>query len=442
MGGFMYLKEKNVYFSEQGFFTEELDQMGVQIFGELEIHPVVGKRRFCKLNRTEIDFISHDLQEHFKGQSTMLIDAMAKQSLHFRLTRVKAVNSTGSFRDRYILKSMNGIPFTHNGTKVFESLVEQKDTCYLGENKIFFCEKNNGEGDQAFELDDKVLGQKNILCSDLPILIQGETGTGKTVLAKKIHERSEKRGLFVHLNLSSFSPSLIESELFGHVRGAFTGALNNKKGAFELANEGTLFLDEIDSLPIDIQTKLLLFLDNQSFRVVGDEKEKSARTRLIFSTSTPLDSLVEKGMMRRDFFYRLNTGVLLRMPALRDDINRLERFLNLYCIQHNIALTYKLREFYKSLPWPGNIRELNAHLNKKVVLSKGRKLDFDDNDDVLIKSSSEIMHLHQDELMSLEHCKKVYARRAYFNCQQNLSQTATKLKISVKTLKALLDNAA
>src|SRR5690606_12983163 len=137
--------------------------------------------------------------------------------------------------------------------------------------------KNTQENSELLELN----SSKKIIQSNLPILIEGETGTGKTTLAKSIHQMSERSGEFVHVNLSAFSENLMESELFGHLKGAFTGAYNDKKGAIERANNGTLFLDEIDSTSIAVQTKLLLFLDNYKLSPVGSGVMKKINCRIL-----------------------------------------------------------------------------------------------------------------------------------------------------------------
>ena len=165
--------------------------------------------------------------------------------------------------------------------------------------------------------------EQNLINSDLKILISGETGTGKSHLARKVHEKSGRLGEFVAINLSSFNPQLIESELFGHKKGSFTGAIHDKTGAFSMAKNGTLFLDEIDSLPLDLQTKLLTFIDNKKFRRVGDTKEESINTRLIFASGRPLEQLVEQGSFRKDLFFRLKSGHSVEMASLRNDIPRI-----------------------------------------------------------------------------------------------------------------------
>ena len=198
------------------------------------------------------------------------------------------------------------------------------------------------------EVDHPILKNHKLIRSDLNILIQGETGTGKTRLARRIHDESGSSGDFVHINLSSFSPSLIESELFGYQKGSFTGAIKNKVGALASANFGTLFIDEIDSLPFALQTKLLLFLDDQKFSPVGSRQVLSANTRIIFASGRSLIDLVKRGSMREDFYFRIISGHEIRMRPLRDCPELIDRLINHFSIKNNVSLTIKLKEFYKA----------------------------------------------------------------------------------------------
>ena len=184
----------------------------------------------------------------------------------FELVLMKSkFSSTYNEKSRYLLKSCHQIPFRINGSYCFEAFLERGDIVEIGFNRLQFLKSNT----QLKVLSEEHLIPDSIIQSQLNLLIEGETGTGKTTLAKKIHEKSGRSGRFIHLNLSSFSSNLIESELFGHIKGSFTGATTNKTGAILEAHKGTLFLDEIDSLNLELQTKLLLFLDNYEVRPVG-----------------------------------------------------------------------------------------------------------------------------------------------------------------------------
>ena len=203
------------------------------------------------------------------------------------------------------------------------------------------------------------------LSSMTNIILEGETGTGKTHLAKLIHKMSGGEGRLVHLNLAACSPNLIESELFGHVKGAFTGAIYNHIGAFEMAHRGTLFLDEIDSLPWEIQTKLLIVLESMEIRPVGAEFVRKIDMRIIFASSRPLVELVENKILREDLYYRINRGLHKKLPSLRESPHLLEKVVLDFLQKYNLNCCPRLLDYYKTLNWPGNIRQLLGHLEKK-----------------------------------------------------------------------------
>ena len=239
---------------------------------------------------------------------------------------------------------------------------EHNDLCEIGYHEFQF--KKKSELNLTLNKGSLELLDEKIVKSKVPILIEGETGVGKTHIARKIHEASGCQGEFVHVNLCSFSPGLIESELFGHIRGAFTGAMNDKKGALREAREGTLFLDEIDSLSIEMQTKLLLFLEDFLVRPVGSAIKYPVQTRVICAAGKDLGEMVKEGFMRKDFYFRISSGKKLKLKSLREDPSRVESIMNKFALDKDIYFSPKLYEFYKSLPWPGNIRQLVGHLQK------------------------------------------------------------------------------
>lgn len=211
-----------------------------------------------------------------------------------------------------------------------------------------------------------------------PVLLLGETGTGKEVVARAIHHASGQ-GRFVPVDCSALAPSLMESELFGHVKGAFTGAASNKIGLLELAHGGTAFLDEIGELPLELQAKLLRVLEDRRIRPVGSLEWRQADFRIIAATNRDLQVEVERGRFRRDLFYRLNV-VTLRLPPLRErkeDIPALiEHFLN----QHGGGrrLAPELLEVMLAYDWPGNVRELENCIERMVALNSGPVLHLSD----------------------------------------------------------------
>lgn len=218
-----------------------------------------------------------------------------------------------------------------------------------------------------------MLGQ--IVHTDSSVLLIGETGVGKEIFAEYIHKTSN-RSLkpFMKISLSAFPVELMESELFGHERGSYTGALNQKKGLFELANNGSLFLDDIDDVPLNIQSKLLRVLESREFMRIGGTVPIPIDVRLICASKVSLKEMVEKGQFRRDLFYRINV-IPVEIPALRerqDDIIILaEHFIKKYAPERNIRISEEAREMLVSYPWPGNIRELRNIIQRTVIFCNG-----------------------------------------------------------------------
>jgi transcriptional regulator with PAS, ATPase and Fis domain len=204
-----------------------------------------------------------------------------------------------------------------------------------------------------------------------PVLVLGETGTGKEVVARSIHN-TDPKGAFVTIDCSSLVGPLMESELFGHVKGAFTGAVGTKTGLIETANGGTAFFDEIGELPLDLQAKLLRVLQEKEFRPVGSLMQRRSDFRVIAATNRDLAKEVEKGTFRRDLFYRLNV-VNMRLAPLRDrkeDIPALiAHFLGRYGRSH--TLTQETLEAMLSYDWPGNVRELENCIQHMVAINSG-----------------------------------------------------------------------
>lgn len=212
--------------------------------------------------------------------------------------------------------------------------------------------------------------------SESTILIQGENGTGKEVIAKAIHYNSPRKdNIFLAVNCSALNDNLLDSELFGHVKGAFTGAVKDKKGLFETANGGTIFLDEIGDTSLTMQVKLLRVLQEGTFLPVGGTSPKKVNVRVLAATNKPLKEMIEKGEFREDFYYRVNV-INIHLPALRerkDDIPLLvEHFLEKRCAETGMnlkQLSKKTLEKLLDYNWPGNVRELQNEIERLVILS-------------------------------------------------------------------------
>jgi len=220
--------------------------------------------------------------------------------------------------------------------------------------------------------------------TEASVLILGETGTGKELVAHEIHRRSARKdGPLVRVNCASIPRELFESEFFGHVRGAFTGALRDRAGRFETAEGGTIFLDEVGEIPLDIQNKLLRILQEKRYERVGDDRTRRADVRIVAATNRDLKKAVAAGRFREDLFYRLNVFPT-QVPPLRermDDIPLLAKhFVELSTKELKCAkprLTKAAVAKLQSYDWPGNVRELRNVIERAVILARGAALDFD-----------------------------------------------------------------
>jgi DNA-binding NtrC family response regulator len=215
--------------------------------------------------------------------------------------------------------------------------------------------------------------------TDKTVLVAGETGTGKDLVAEAIHYNGPRRDRpFISVSCAALSQGLLESELFGHEKGSFTGAIKEKKGRFELAHTGTLFLDEIDDIPLDFQVKLLRVIQDGSFERVGSEVSRRVDTRIIAATKHDLWELVEEGRFRRDLYYRLNV-IQIILPPLRErkeDIPLLiEHFLKKYAPGRTIDISPEIMELFMQFNWDGNVRELEHMIERMVLLAKDGTVD-------------------------------------------------------------------
>ncbi|MGQ9573984.1 MAG: sigma-54 interaction domain-containing protein [Thermoguttaceae bacterium] len=232
---------------------------------------------------------------------------------------------------------------------------------------------------------------RQVARSNASVLLLGETGTGKELVAKAIHQLSPRgSGPFVRVNCGALHENLLESELFGHVRGAFTGAIENRTGRFEAAHTGTVFLDEINTTTPKLQVKLLRVLQEHEFERVGDTQTIRVDTRVIAASNRDLAEEVEAGRFREDLYYRLNV-VTIRLPPLRErreDIPELVgHFLRIYNQANNRRVPHidpRAMQYLQAYDWPGNVRELQNYIERAVVLAPGDELTCDLLPDVVL----------------------------------------------------------
>ncbi len=271
--------------------------------------------------------------------------------------------------------------------------------------------------------------------SDSPVLITGETGTGKELVAKAIHAKSARcNGPFIAINCGAFPEHLLESELFGHERGAFTGAHRAKKGRLDLAHHGTLFLDEVGTVPLKMQVDLLRVLETKEFHRLGGTTEIEVDFRTVTATNRDLQQAIKKGEFRQDFFYRLNV-ISLHIPPLRerrDDIPLLaEHFLDRYARETNKDIDTISKEamaILRQYDWPGNVRELENAIERAVVISKKRRLGLEE-------FSFLAPHLlAAAETYSLEKTQRAHLLKVLKEFNWNITKAAQALEINRVTL--------
>lgn len=275
--------------------------------------------------------------------------------------------------------------------------------------------------------------------TDTTVLLLGETGTGKEVFAQAIHNGSKRKGKpFIAINCSSFGKELLESEIFGHKAGAFTGAIKDKKGLIEEANSGTLFLDEIGEMHIELQAKLLRVLETSEFFKVGDTKPTKVSVRVIAATNRDLQHDVADGKFREDLFYRLNVFTI-SLPALRDrkkDIPVFASFyLKLFAEKTNSRINSISKEFMEHLmqhEWKGNIRELKNVMERAVILAEENELTVGNLPlELQVQNTSQQNGISAFDLSSVE---KLHIQRVLNHTKGNKTETARLLNIGLTTL--------
>ena len=313
------------------------------------------------------------------------------------------------------------------------------------ENKILKHQlsPNNTDFSSQSKAMQQCLAELNQLAqSDMNILLTGENGTGKSMLAELIHQQSARSAAsLVSVNMGAISESLFESEMFGHVKGAFTDAKEQRIGRFEMAQGGSLFLDEIANIPLSQQAKLLRVLEAQQFEKVGSSKTQFADVRIISATNANLQHAIQEGHFRQDLFYRLNT-VAIHIPALRerqeDIIALAEGFLAQFCAKYQkplLTLSIEAKHQLLHYSWPGNIRELRHCMERLIFTCQHRNISADQLQLHEAASPSQIIestlaNQAADKLMTLDEIEKstLSTRLAYF--KGNVGQAAKSLGLS------------
>lgn len=289
---------------------------------------------------------------------------------------------------------------------------------------------------QSAALQQVLLQISKVAETDANVLILGENGTGKEMVARAIHQQSlRKNQAFINVDIGAIAESLFESELFGHTKGAFTDAKENRAGRFELASGGTLFLDEIGNLSMQMQAKLLGAIQNMEISRVGSDRPIKVDTRLICATNMPLYEMVDEDRFRQDLLYRINT-VEIRIPPLRErpsDIEPLtEHFVEFYARKYQkppFKVSKGAQAKFRDYGWPGNIRELQHAIERAVIMAEKSVLQ---PDDFLLKREG--LDSLEGRVLNLEQIEQQTIREAIQKHDGNLSQAARELGLSRATL--------
>ena len=352
-----------------------------------------------------------------------------------------------------VLNPINKHEFDNSDLVLLEALASQVAIALRFCDSYYKVNQENTALKQVLDLEHKIIGQSSAVMDvlelvrkiapfDVSVLITGESGTGKELVAHAVHDNSpRKKNQFVAVNCTALPENLIESELFGHEKGSFTGAVSSRKGKFEIASGGTLFLDEIGDMGFSVQAKLLRVLETGIYERVGSDQSLKANVRIVAATNKNLKELVEKGKFREDLYYRLNEITLELSPlkARKSDIPLLvHHFLHIFAnsFQKKVSVvSQEIIDVFLSYDWPGNIRELKNVIKAAVVLSDSRTLSLKDLPDEL-KSTTIKRFPMTTEMGSLEELEQQYITRVLRENKWKKSKTAQILKISRPTLDA------
>lgn len=396
------------------------------------------KKALTILESDNFDIILADIKMPGMDGLEMLkrIKSLRKESIVIMMTAFATVDTAvqalkdGAFD--YVTKPFDPDDLSHlirNASKQI-SLLEENE---ILKDKVVSLENvedliGNSEAMQ------KVLKEiESVAQSNASVIITGESGTGKELVARAIHANSHRKFFpMVSVHCGALSESLLESELFGHEKGAFTGAVYNRKGRFEMADSGTIFLDEIATISQKMQVELLRVLESKSFVRVGGNKEISSDFRVICATNRDLKSMVEKGLFREDLFYRLNV-VNINVPPLRERIEDIpllvEYFIKKYCMSMNrplITIDSAALKRLEEFPFPGNIRELENMIERAIVVGNGKKISLKD-----LPLGKTVVNTTFESLDDLEknHISQILSKYNW-----NISVSAKALKVDRVTL--------
>jgi DNA-binding NtrC family response regulator len=417
--------------------TASVGREAIVVFGEFSPDVVL-------LDVELPDMSGIDLLHHFK----MYSEAVAVIMMSGAGTFDRVVESVKLGAETFLQKPFDYVTLALTLENVKRIIATRHELVALKRGDSADLERLPGISPSIQQLN-QLLGQ--VASAPSPVLIEGESGTGKGVLAKLIHRRSPRaRAPFVDLNCAGLSKDLLESELFGHERGAFTNAMNTKQGLFEIAGDGTLFLDEIGEMEITVQARLLKAVEDKRFRRVGGIRDLSANFRLIAATNRDLGNDVTQNRFRADLYYRLNV-VRIRMPPLRERLEDLAILVDVMLrpLAKDMGrpvptISPRALKKLESYQWPGNVRELRNVLERALLTLTAKEIHSEDlflevgQARTQIKGATGAMPSNEWEIRPLDDVIADYVASAVSAADGNIRKAARQLEISPSTLYARL----
>ncbi|HMC23811.1 MAG TPA: sigma-54 dependent transcriptional regulator [Thermoanaerobaculia bacterium] len=389
------------------------------------------------------DMSGIDLLHHFK----MYSEAVAVIMMSGAGTFDRVVETVKLGAETFLPKPFDFDTLTLTLENVSRIIATRRELLALKRNDSDELERLPGISPSIQQLN-QLLGQ--VAGAPSPVLIEGESGTGKGILARLIHNRSaRRRAPFVDLNCAGLSKELLESELFGHERGAFTNAMNTKQGLFEIAGDGTLFLDEIGEMEITVQARLLKAIEDKRFRRVGGVRDLSANFRLIAATNRDLGEAVKQNQFRADLYYRLNV-VRIRMPPLRERLEDVPILVDVMLrpLAKDIgrpvpAISPRALKKLEGYHWPGNVRELRNVLERALLTLTGKEIRSEDlllesGQNQAIKGAATGLPTGEWDIRPLDEVIASYVAASVTAAGGNVRKAARQLQISPSTLYARL----
>ncbi|MBU1097484.1 MAG: Fis family transcriptional regulator [Ignavibacteriae bacterium HGW-Ignavibacteriae-2] len=368
------------------------------------------------------------------------IKAIDKDALIILITAFASVPTaitalkTGAYD--YVTKPVDPDELAHLVKKAFEQRALKIENTQLKENIDEIIRPDNliGESFQMKKIFELI---HSVAHTDTTVMIRGESGTGKELVAKAIHINSKRKySPIITVNCGALAESLLESELFGHEKGSFTGAQFKRKGKFEMANGGTIFLDEIGSISVRMQIELLRVIETKQFNRVGGNELIRSDFRVITATNEPLEELVKAGKFREDLYYRLNVFAIL-IPPLRERRNDIPLLVNFFINKFSTVMNKKIKnvsreamDFLTNYDWPGNVRELENAIERAMVVGKSESINVED---LPFHVSCINLGMDSDE-KSLSSMEKKYILKILNETGWNISKTAQMLEIDRVTL--------